>query len=111
LIGWRDFLAHRYLRVRLSPQGADAPQVDPSLAVELLELGQAFSELTGRIRQEMLAVLSAWPVRVKETPHEIQKTLEGLAIDLATLQPQRFSRAGAATPPDDVDRDTRAADG
>lgn len=94
MIGWRDFLAHRYLRVRLFPSGGSDPQPTPQIAAELLEIGQAFGELTKRVGAAATAVIAGWPKR--EAPVGVDEALARMVRELLAVQPQRFARGTAA---------------
>lgn len=108
LIKWRDFLAHRYLRVRLVKSRSSArPAVidaDADTVIELQELAQAFAETATRIHGEVARLLAAHPKRLKTTPDDVQTVMEDLARSVLAPGVTRFRRAAPMPPPDSPGR-------
>lgn len=92
LVSWRDFLAHRYLRVRLFAESATEARPTFAMPAELFELGRAFTEVTQRVTEQTFAVLDSWPARARDTPDEVRAAFEQAARAFITAQPPQFSR-------------------
>jgi hypothetical protein len=103
LIKWRDFLAHRYLRVRLvKPRQSAAPAVidaDAETIVELHELAQAFAETATRIHEEVARLLAAHPKKLETRPDGVQTIMEDTARSVLAPDVTRFKRTSPTPPP------------
>jgi hypothetical protein len=83
LITWRDFLAHRYLRVRLFPESLTKPVADPSLIAELRDIRSAFREATNLCVKKVKE-------RAPEIAAQPDARAQQLAHALVAPQPPRF---------------------
>src|SRR5450755_2001098 len=59
LIGWRNFLAHRYLRMRFFRGGPKELSASGEVVAELLRLGQAFADGSNRVGAESTRILGS----------------------------------------------------
>jgi hypothetical protein len=117
LLGWRDFLAHRYFRTRL---GTTLEGVDVTgLVLELYELGRAFGEVRARIMtavQDALSLgeLAAVQRSAANMPPGVVEVLKAVARATVTAQPDRFRRPGQSPvpppPPGDEEDDRETVD-
>lgn len=89
LIGWRDFLAHDYLSSRLI-MGQPAVSPRPEHVIELLKLGQAFSESAVRLGAVTAKILEAIPPP-EDMPEGVREGIQRMSLDLAQTQPAPFT--------------------
>jgi hypothetical protein len=92
LIGWRDYLTHRYLRQRLfDPAAPSVMREDATLLVELLQLGEAFAEISNRVNEVTFGIVDA--SSASEAPEAVRAALTQAGRSLVSAQPPRFSRS------------------
>jgi hypothetical protein len=88
LIGWRNRLAHRYLRQRLAGVAAKKIEASPDIAAELAEISNAFKAASARIEKAQTEAMRAW--NVGEMPPGLKDLMTLLIADMLTARSDRF---------------------
>jgi hypothetical protein len=102
LVSWRNFLAHRYLRTRLTaPDGASMRATGPD-AAELMKLTWAFRDGTQRVTKATGVVFEAARSAggITSPPGAALASIDDLLLRMIRAQPPRFESI-AATPSGD----------
>ncbi len=84
LVDWRNFLAHRYLRVRMAAGGSQL-EATPQMFVELMGLALHFRDATKRITAQHSLFFDR--MVQAEAPREVRAVLEELTRRIASQEP------------------------
>lgn len=91
LIGWRDFLAHRYVRTRLYLSSGGPDHL--ALRQELLDLARAFSNSMGKLSEVTKQVIRRTNPPT-DVPEDVDAAFQNIANLIMHVQPPRFASTG-----------------
>jgi hypothetical protein len=93
LIPWRNRLAHRYLRQRLTGPGEKTIKATPDMPFELFEISNAFTAAGRRVEQEQRAIMATL-ASPGEVPPGLVDTITLVISELVVGKPPRFKARG-----------------